>query len=55
LEFKKGVCGIFAATGPNLTVIAHLARWHSKMDWKIAVLISEEKSVIIAVHIVEIW
>jgi len=28
--------------GRNLTIVAHLARWRSETDYKIAILISEE-------------
>jgi len=39
LEYKKGVCWIFATTGSQM-IIDHLACWHSETDWNVAILIS---------------
>jgi len=36
-----------------VTIIVHLARWRSKTDWNITILISADKSAIISVHLVK--
>jgi len=39
----------------NLTIEFYSALLRSEIDWKIVILISDEQSAIISVHLVEIW
>jgi len=39
-EFKRAKNENLQRLGCNLTIIVHLARWHSVTDWNIKILIS---------------
>jgi len=39
-EFKRAKIENLPRLGCNLTIIIHLAGWHSEMDWNIKILIS---------------
>jgi len=39
LEFKRAKFENLPRVGCNLTIISHLARWHSETDWNIKILI----------------
>jgi len=39
-EFKRAKIENLPRLGCNLTIIVHLARWRSEMDWNIKILIS---------------
>jgi len=53
-EFKRANIENLPQLGCNLTIIVHLARWHSETDWNIKILISARQSAIISVHLVKI-
>jgi len=54
-EFTLLKRAIFAAIRLKFDDDLHSSSWRFQTDWKIAILISAEKSTIISVHIVEIW
>jgi len=39
-KFKRAKLKIMSRLGCNLTILVHLARWHSETDWNIKILIS---------------
>jgi len=39
-EFKRAIFENLPRLGCNLTIIVHLARWHSETDWNIKIVIS---------------
>jgi len=54
-EFTLLKRAIFAAIRPKFDDDLHSSRWRFETDRKIAILISAEQSVVISVHLVEIW
>jgi len=55
LECKKGICRIFAATGPQFDDRRSFGMLASETYWNITIFILADQSAIMSVHLVEIW